>query len=75
VGFIIVFRTNFGYQRYCEGRACLQNMTSRWSDAAIHLATFDRCALPADATHMQAGGRAQAQLRPGLPVGAGERPA
>ena len=23
VGFIIVFRTNFGYQRYCEGRACL----------------------------------------------------
>jgi hypothetical protein len=50
-------------------------MTSRWSDAAIHLATFDRCALPADATHMQAGGRAQAQLRPGLPVGAGERPA
>lgn len=35
VGFIVIFRSNFGYQRYWDGRTWLQNMTAAWVDACI----------------------------------------
>merc|ERR1712196_68281 len=35
LGFVIVFRCNLAYQRFWEGRSCLELMTSKWSDAAL----------------------------------------
>eukprot|EP01023_Acetabularia_acetabulum_P024927 TRINITY_DN2394_c0_g1_i2.p1 TRINITY_DN2394_c0_g1~~TRINITY_DN2394_c0_g1_i2.p1 ORF type:complete len:530 (+),score=43.52 TRINITY_DN2394_c0_g1_i2:220-1809(+) len=42
VGFVIVFRSNFGYQRYMEGRTNLQMMTSKWTDGVIQALNFDK---------------------------------
>lgn len=39
VGFMLIFRTNFGYQRYWEGRTNLQLMTQRFSDALLQVRT------------------------------------
>eukprot|EP00736_Rhodelphis_marinus_P008319 Rmarinus@m.20997 len=43
VGFIMVFRSNMSYHRFWEGRGHLQTMSSKWADAALQIATFDRC--------------------------------
>eukprot|EP00884_Botryococcus_braunii_P000099 jgi/Botrbrau1/1008/Bobra.114_1s0046.1 len=40
--FAIIFRSNFGYNRYWEGRTSLQTMTSRWTVAAVNALHFDR---------------------------------
>ena len=37
VGFIVIFRSNFGYSRYWEGRTWFQNMTAAWVDACIQV--------------------------------------
>eukprot|EP01025_Chloroclados_australasicus_P030869 TRINITY_DN3106_c0_g1_i1.p1 TRINITY_DN3106_c0_g1~~TRINITY_DN3106_c0_g1_i1.p1 ORF type:complete len:491 (-),score=51.58 TRINITY_DN3106_c0_g1_i1:2910-4268(-) len=42
VGFIIVFRSNFGYQRYWEGRTQFQLMTSKWADGVVLALNFDK---------------------------------
>ncbi|KAK9789401.1 hypothetical protein WJX73_006004 [Symbiochloris irregularis] len=42
VGFIVIFRSNFGYQRYWEGRSFLQGMTSAWVDACVQVVVFDQ---------------------------------
>mmetsp|Transcript_525 Transcript_525/g.1408 ORF Transcript_525/g.1408 Transcript_525/m.1408 type:complete len:608 (+) Transcript_525:132-1955(+) len=41
IGFLIVFRTNFAYQRYWEGRSTLAQMASKWLDGACMSVTFD----------------------------------
>lgn len=41
VGFMLIFRTNFGYQRYWEGCTNLQLMTQRFSDALLQVRTPD----------------------------------
>eukprot|EP00929_Paragymnodinium_shiwhaense_P068888 TRINITY_DN3473_c0_g1_i1.p1 TRINITY_DN3473_c0_g1~~TRINITY_DN3473_c0_g1_i1.p1 ORF type:complete len:424 (-),score=62.82 TRINITY_DN3473_c0_g1_i1:127-1398(-) len=41
VGFVLVFRTNFGYQRYWEAYDALQRMGSKWLDAALMTVAFD----------------------------------
>lgn len=41
VGFLIVFRTNFAYQRYWEGRSVIAQMASKWLDGACMSVTFD----------------------------------
>lgn len=46
VGFIVVFRTNYGYQRYWESKLQVQNMLVRWQDAVVHLGAFDRFTMP-----------------------------
>ena len=40
VGFIVIFRSNFGYQRYWDGRSWLQNMTAAWVDACVQAGAF-----------------------------------
>lgn len=47
IGFLIVFRTNFAYQRYWEGRSTLAQMASKWLDGACMAVTFDA---PGDVT-------------------------
>lgn len=42
VGFILVFRCNYGYQRYWEGRTNLQSMMQSWLIAAIEIMSFDK---------------------------------
>jgi len=44
LGFVIVFRCNLAYQRFWEGRSCLELMTSKWSDAALQSVVFDNIA-------------------------------
>jgi predicted membrane chloride channel (bestrophin family) len=46
VGFIIVFRSNYGYQRYWDARSQVQTMTMKWQEAVVHIAAFDRFTLP-----------------------------
>eukprot|EP00210_Caulerpa_lentillifera_P008077 g7712.t1 len=46
VGFMLVFRSNFGYSRFWEARTNLQLMTTKWTDAAIQCVKFDFCTLP-----------------------------
>eukprot|EP00898_Chlorokybus_atmophyticus_P003462 jgi/Chlat1/4116/Chrsp26S04139 len=41
LGFILVFRGNFGYQRYWEARTMLQQMSAKWGDAAMQTLLFD----------------------------------
>jgi len=41
LGFVIVFRANLAYQRFWEGRTCLELMSSKWSDAALQSVVFD----------------------------------
>lgn len=41
VGFLIVFRTNFAYQRYWEGRSTIAQMDGKWLDGACMAITFD----------------------------------
>jgi len=41
VGFVLVFRTNFGYQRYWEALDAMQRMGSKWLDAALMTIAFD----------------------------------
>ncbi|CAD7699638.1 unnamed protein product [Ostreobium quekettii] len=48
VGFMLVFRSNFGYGRYWEGRTTLQLMSAKWSDAVIQVLNFDFGTLPPD---------------------------
>ncbi|GMH38627.1 hypothetical protein BSKO_06511 [Bryopsis sp. KO-2023] len=48
VGFILVFRSNFGYGRYWEGRTNLQLMSAKWADAVIQVLNFDFGTLPLD---------------------------
>ncbi|KAK9827509.1 hypothetical protein WJX74_006552 [Apatococcus lobatus] len=45
VGFIIVFRSNFGYSRYWEGRTNLQTMTARWADFVTEVVAFEKASL------------------------------
>eukprot|EP01024_Parvocaulis_polyphysoides_P014826 TRINITY_DN16220_c0_g1_i2.p1 TRINITY_DN16220_c0_g1~~TRINITY_DN16220_c0_g1_i2.p1 ORF type:complete len:459 (+),score=57.88 TRINITY_DN16220_c0_g1_i2:128-1504(+) len=42
VGFIIIFRSNFGYARYMEGRTQFQLMTSKWADGVVLALNFDK---------------------------------
>ncbi|CAD7698726.1 unnamed protein product [Ostreobium quekettii] len=48
VGFMLVFRSNFGYGRYWEGRSTLQVMSAKWSDVVTQVLNFDMGTLPAD---------------------------
>ena len=41
LGFVLIFRTNFGYQRYWEGRTRIQDMASKWVDALYEVIVFD----------------------------------
>lgn len=41
VGFLIVFRTNFAYQRYWEGRSTIAQMDGKWLDGACMAIAFD----------------------------------
>mmetsp|Transcript_108730 Transcript_108730/g.335869 ORF Transcript_108730/g.335869 Transcript_108730/m.335869 type:complete len:398 (+) Transcript_108730:26-1219(+) len=41
VGFILVFRTNFGYSRYMEAIDAVQRMGSKWLDGACMAIAFD----------------------------------
>ncbi|KAK9864551.1 hypothetical protein WJX84_008203 [Apatococcus fuscideae] len=45
VGFIIVFRSNFGYARYWEGRTNLQTMTARWADFVTQVVAFEKACI------------------------------
>jgi len=44
LGFVLVFRCNLAYQRFWEGRTCLELMSSKWSDAALQSIIFDNVA-------------------------------
>jgi len=48
LGFVLVFRCNLAYQRFWEGRTCLELMSSKWSDAALQAVIFDNCAKKPD---------------------------
>eukprot|EP00210_Caulerpa_lentillifera_P008030 g7667.t1 len=50
VGFMLVFRSNFGYARYWEARTNLQLMSTRWMDALTQCIAFDACTLPSTLT-------------------------
>ena len=41
LGFLMVFRTNFAYQRYWEAIGAMQNMAAKWLDGALMGITFD----------------------------------
>mmetsp|Transcript_85895 Transcript_85895/g.237943 ORF Transcript_85895/g.237943 Transcript_85895/m.237943 type:complete len:475 (+) Transcript_85895:66-1490(+) len=41
VGFVIVFRTNFAYQRYWEALDAVQRMGAKWFDCACMAIAFD----------------------------------
>jgi len=41
IGFLIVFRTNFAYSRFWEGRGTIAQMGSKWLDAACMSVSFD----------------------------------
>lgn len=41
IGFLIVFRTNFAYQRYWEGRGTIAQMATKWLDGACMSVCFD----------------------------------
>mmetsp|Transcript_119756 Transcript_119756/g.382262 ORF Transcript_119756/g.382262 Transcript_119756/m.382262 type:complete len:546 (-) Transcript_119756:286-1923(-) len=41
VGNLVVFRTNFAYQRYWEGRTVIAQMSSKWLDGACMSVAFD----------------------------------
>mmetsp|Transcript_71805 Transcript_71805/g.162949 ORF Transcript_71805/g.162949 Transcript_71805/m.162949 type:complete len:415 (+) Transcript_71805:148-1392(+) len=41
VGFILVFRTNFGYSRYVEAIDAMSRMGSKWLDGACMAVAFD----------------------------------
>jgi len=41
LGFVLIFRTNFGYQRYWEGRTRIQDMASKWVDGLYEVIVFD----------------------------------
>lgn len=43
LGFAIVFRTNFAYQRYWTAVQFTTTMTSKWGDVALQLSSFDTC--------------------------------
>jgi hypothetical protein len=40
VGFLIVFRANYSYQRYWSGCSALQSMLSKWGDSCMNTAVF-----------------------------------
>ena len=40
VSLLIIFRANFGYQRYWEGCGAITHCMSKWMDATMHLAVF-----------------------------------
>eukprot|EP00978_Attheya_sp_CCMP212_P008998 scaffold21187_cov54-Attheya_sp.AAC.3 len=40
VSFIIIFRANYGYQRYWEACGATHHFMSKWLDATVHTATF-----------------------------------
>lgn len=46
VGFVLVFRTNFGYQRYWEALDACQRMGAKWMDAALMTIAFDAKGAP-----------------------------
>mmetsp|Transcript_38900 Transcript_38900/g.121539 ORF Transcript_38900/g.121539 Transcript_38900/m.121539 type:complete len:417 (+) Transcript_38900:172-1422(+) len=46
VGFILVFRTNFGYARYWDGLDAVQRMGAKWLDGACMAIAFDAQADP-----------------------------
>jgi hypothetical protein len=41
VGFCLIFRTNFAYQRYQEALGHVVTAGSKWGDAAMHMITWD----------------------------------
>lgn len=41
LGFLLVFRTNFAYNRYMQGVQHISQMTSKWGDAMLQLSSFD----------------------------------
>eukprot|EP00892_Ulva_mutabilis_P012037 jgi/Ulvmu1/9205/UM005_0305.1 len=50
VGFMVTFRSNFGYNRYWEGCTNMRLMSQRFADAVVQVITFDTGALPDNAT-------------------------
>lgn len=40
VSFVIIFRANYGYQRYWEACGALHHFMSKWMDATMHSAVF-----------------------------------
>ncbi|GMH35646.1 hypothetical protein BSKO_03514 [Bryopsis sp. KO-2023] len=49
VGAVLIFRNNFAYQRFWEGRTQMQLMDSKWIDVATQAIFFDRGTLVDDA--------------------------
>lgn len=43
LGFVVVFRSNFAYQRYWQAVQHATTMTSKWGDVALQLNCFDTC--------------------------------
>ena len=52
LGFVLVFRCNLAYQRFWEGRTCLELMSSKWSDAALQTIIFDNAAEKSEADRL-----------------------
>eukprot|EP00294_Goniomonas_avonlea_P006198 CAMPEP_0114550130 /NCGR_PEP_ID=MMETSP0114-20121206/5908_1 /TAXON_ID=31324 /ORGANISM="Goniomonas sp, Strain m" /LENGTH=475 /DNA_ID=CAMNT_0001734881 /DNA_START=62 /DNA_END=1490 /DNA_ORIENTATION=+ len=42
VGFLMVFRASFSYNRLWEGRTALNMMTGKWTDSMNQMVTYDR---------------------------------
>jgi len=40
LGFLLVFRTQLAYNRYWEGRSCMQKLVSKLEDVAVHTKSF-----------------------------------
>lgn len=62
LGFLMVFRTNFAYQRYWEAMGMVQAMGAKWLDGALMGITFD------------AGGSNNTPLLEGLSEDGSQRP-
>merc|ERR1712166_70656 len=63
VGFVLIFRSNFGYQRYWEGRTRIQDMSSKWIDGAAMVLCFDEATSNEKAIQGLDGGESGVEFR------------
>eukprot|EP00929_Paragymnodinium_shiwhaense_P014650 TRINITY_DN122581_c0_g1_i1.p1 TRINITY_DN122581_c0_g1~~TRINITY_DN122581_c0_g1_i1.p1 ORF type:complete len:414 (-),score=70.21 TRINITY_DN122581_c0_g1_i1:83-1324(-) len=77
VGFLLVFRTNFGYSRYWEAFDAVQRMGAKWLDGACMAVSFDARGdsshpflQPSVVSHEDYAANGQAPLTLNLPPGA-----
>ena len=56
VGFILVFRSNYGYSRYWQGRTSLQRMGAAWSDMCMRAMVFEATACAHNQQQQEEGG-------------------